>query len=54
MFLRIVAEIGEEIGMALHVGKTQLLSIRTTETIVAPGEVTLANRASMVYFGGLA
>ena len=52
-FLRAVADTGAEFGMSLHVGKTQLLKIRSPGIVTTPNDENLASKPSMIYLGGL-
>ena len=52
-FLETVADVGAEYDMSLHVGKTQLLNVRSGEVISAPKGKKLSSKQSMIYLGGL-
>ena len=52
-YLRAVAEAGSEYGLALHVGKTQVLQVRSDEEVRAPTGEPLDVKASLVYLGAL-
>jgi len=48
-----IARIGAELGMSLHWGKTQLLSIGSTQDIQDPNGEPIERRQSLIYLGGL-
>jgi len=52
-FLRAVADTGAEFGMSLHVGKTQLLKVRSPGVVTTPNGENLTSKPSMIYLGGL-
>ena len=52
-FAAAIEKIGSELGMSLHWGKTQLLSLGTTEQVHSPSGEVIEPKDSLSYLGGL-
>ena len=50
---RAVEASGKQYGMSLHWGKTQLLSVRTGQSVRAPDGTDMEGKTSLVYLGAL-